>query len=63
MTAGVVGLIVVTTFTLARTAITDWRAAVIFAAALVAVYRWKSKLSIPAIMVGAGLIGWMWFSR
>jgi chromate transporter len=63
VTAGVVGLIVVTTFTLARTAIIDSRAAVIFAAALVVVYRWQSKLSIPAIMVGAGLIGWMWFSR
>jgi chromate transporter len=63
VTAGVVGLIAVTTITLARTAIPDWRAAVIFAAALVVVYRWKSKPAIPAIMVGAGLIGWLWFNR
>jgi chromate transporter len=61
VTAGVVGLIAVTTLTLGRTAIPDWRAAIIFAAALLVVYRWKSKLAIPVIMVGAGLIGWVWF--
>lgn len=62
VTAGVVGLIAVTTLTLGRSAIPDWRAAVIFTAALLVVYRWKSKLAIPAIMVGAGLIGWLWFN-
>jgi chromate transporter len=63
VTAGVVGLIAVTTFALARTAIPDWRAGILFVAALLVVYRWKSKLAIPVIMVAAGLIGWLWFSR
>jgi chromate transporter len=63
VTAGVVGLIAVTTLTLARPAIPGWPAAVLFVAALVVVYRWKSKLAIPAIMIGAGLIGWFWFNR
>ena len=63
VTAGVVGLIAVTTLTLARPAIPGWPAAVLFVAALVVVYRWKSKLAIPAIMMGAGLIGWFWFNR
>jgi chromate transporter len=62
VTAGVVGLIAITTITLARSAIPNWQAAVIFAAALLAVYRWKSKFAIPAIMAGTGLIGWLWFN-
>lgn len=62
VTAGVVGLIAITTITLARSAIPNWQAAVIFGAALIVVYRWKSKLAIPAIMVGAGLVGWLWFN-
>jgi chromate transporter len=62
VTAGVVGLIAITTITLARSAITNWQSAVIFAVALFVIYRWKSKLAIPAIMVSAGLIGWLWFN-
>lgn len=62
VTAGVVGLIAITTITLARPAIPNWQAAVIFAAALLVVYRWKSKFAIPAIVVGAGMIGWLWFN-
>jgi len=62
VTAGVVGLIAITTITLARSAITNWPSVVIFAVALLVVYRWKSKLAIPAIMVSAGLIGWLWFN-
>jgi chromate transporter len=62
VTAGVVGLIAITTLTLARSAIPGWQAIIIFAAALAVVYRWKSKFTIPAVMVGAGLAGWLWFS-
>jgi hypothetical protein len=25
------------------------------------VYRWKTKLAIPAIVMGAGMVGWMLF--
>jgi chromate transporter len=63
VTAGVVGLIAITTVTLARSPIHNWQAAVIFIAALLVVYRWKSKFAIPVIMVGAGLIGWLWLNR
>lgn len=62
VTAGVVGLIAITTLTLARSAIPDWQAAVVFAAALLVVYRWKSKFAIPSIMFGAGMVGWLWFN-
>ncbi len=61
VTAGVVGLIAITAVKLAVVAIPNASAALIFAAALVAVYSWKSKLAIPAIIVGAGLAGWLVF--
>lgn len=61
VTAGVVGLIVVTTLGLARVAIPTWSAALIFALALGVVYRWKSKLAVPAIVFAAGGAGWMLF--
>jgi chromate transporter len=63
VTAGVVGLIAITTINLALVAIPSWRAGIIFAAALVVVYRWKNKLAIPAIMAGAGLAGWFVFQQ
>lgn len=61
VTAGVVGLIAVTTVSLAIVAIPNLRALVIFAAALVVIYRWKTKLAVPTIVVGAGLAGWLAF--
>lgn len=63
VTAGVVGLIAITTVTLAWSAIPNPQAALICAAALLVVYRWKSKFAVPTIMLGAGLIGWFWFNR
>ncbi len=59
--AGVVGLIAITTVSLARAAIPNLAAAAIFLAALFVVYRWKNKLTIPVIVVGAGLIGFVCF--
>lgn len=59
VTASVVGLIAVTTIKLGHAAIGDWRSGVIFAAALLAIYRWQSKFTIPAIMLAAGVIGWL----
>lgn len=61
VTAGVVGVIVVTALGLARVAIPTWSAALIFAIALAVVYRWKSKLAVPAIVFGAGAAGWVLF--
>ncbi|WP_414662161.1 chromate efflux transporter [Horticoccus sp. 23ND18S-11] len=57
VTAGVVGLIVVTTIGLARTAVPNLPAAGIGVVALLAAYRWKSKFAIPFIMLAAGLAG------
>ncbi len=57
VTAGVVGLIAITTMNLALTAIPNLRALALFAVALVLVYSWKSKLSVPAIVVMAGTAG------
>ncbi len=62
VTAGVVGLIAITTVRLGVTAIPNGKAALIFVAALVVIYRWKNKLAIPAIVVGAGLLGWVAFN-
>ena len=37
------------------------RFGLIFAAALLVVYGWKNKLAVPAIVVGAGVAGWLAF--
>ncbi len=59
VTAGVVGLIAATTLILLRTAITDLPALLIFAVALLVLFRWKSKASIPVVVLGAALAGWL----
>jgi chromate transporter len=61
VTAAVVAIIAVTTVELALTAIPSWRALAIFAVALLVVYRWRAKLAVPALMLGAGLAGWAMF--
>jgi chromate transporter len=62
VTAGVVGLIAITTVSLGVTAIPGFKAVVIFALALVVIYRWKNKLTIPSIVAGSGLLGWLLFN-
>ncbi len=57
VTAGVVGLIAVTTLGLALSAVPDWRAALICLTALIVLYRWKSKLAVPGVVATAGLTG------
>jgi chromate transport protein ChrA len=59
--AGVVGLIAITTVSLAAIAIPNLTAAAICLTALVVLYRWKNKLTIPTIIAGAGLFGWLCF--
>ncbi len=61
VTAGVVGLIAMTTVSLGVAAIPNLGAGLIFAAALLVVYGWKNKLAVPAIVVGAGVAGWLAF--
>ena len=57
VTAGVVGLITVTAITLGIAAIPNLPALLIFAVALLIIFRWKSKLAVPAIIVMAGAAG------
>lgn len=61
VTAGVVGLIAVTALQLAFTTVTSGQAAAIFAGTLALLYVWKSKLAIPALMLGAGIAGYLVF--
>ncbi|MGH7944334.1 MAG: chromate transporter [Opitutaceae bacterium] len=59
VTAAVVGLIAITTITLAVTAVPNLKALAIFVGALIVLYRWKSKFAIPALIVTAGIGGAM----
>ncbi|MDP9312991.1 MAG: chromate efflux transporter [Chloroflexota bacterium] len=61
VTAGVVGLIAATTIELFRTAITSIPAFLIFAVALLVLFRWKSKLATPVIVLAAAVVGVLLF--
>jgi chromate transporter len=61
VTAGVVGIIVSTLITLGVSTITNIKALIIVAAALVPLYLWKSKAVIPTVILSAGLMGWFLF--
>ena len=63
VTAGVVGLIAVTAIGLFREAVIDIPTIIIFALALLAVYRWKAKAAVVGIMFGAGILGWLLFGK
>lgn len=63
--AGVAGLIAATTIELAlvvmdRVPSLVWAIA-IFAAGLALLYLWKSKLNLPAVILTAGMMGWLAF--
>lgn len=64
--AGVVGLIVVTAGELAvkvgRAVPSQIPALLIFSVALAALYRWKSKLVVPAVVLGSAIAGGLLFS-
>ena len=59
VTAGVVGLIAATTIVLLRAAITDLPALLIFTVGLVLLFRWTAKATIPVVVLGAGVAGWL----
>ena len=63
VTAGVVGLIVATTLDLGRAAITNFPAFIIFAIALIVLYRWKAKAAVAVVVSGAGALGLLLFRR
>lgn len=59
--AGVVGLIAATTLQLGAAAVEATPAPLVslaaFAAALAALYLWRARLAVPAVLAGAGLVG------
>lgn len=57
VTAGVVGLITATTLHLLQSGILDGPALVIFAIGVVVLFRWKSTLTVPLVVVGAAVAG------
>lgn len=57
ITAGVVGILAVTAIELAVTTVIDMQSAIIFAGALAALFLFKSRWAIPAIIVTAGIAG------
>ncbi|HKY55871.1 MAG TPA: chromate efflux transporter [Anaerolineales bacterium] len=59
--AGVVGLIAVTTIGLFQAAVTDLPSLGIFIVVLVVLYRWKSKWIIPIAIIGAGVVGLLFY--
>lgn len=60
VTAGVIGLIAVTTIRLFQAAITDVLAIAIFIVALLALYFIKSKFTIAFVIIGAGVISMLY---
>lgn len=61
VTAGVVGLIAAVLIMLAITTLTDLPKLLIFAAALFVLFRWKSKMNVPVVVLCAGLVGLLLF--
>jgi len=57
VTAGVVGLIAVTTVHLFRAAMTGLSALAIFALSLFVLYRWKAKTAVIFVVLAAGITG------
>jgi len=57
VTAGVVGLISATSLGLLGTALRDIPSIVIFCVGLILLYRWKSKMVVPVVVLAGGLIG------
>jgi chromate transporter len=57
VTAAVVGIIAATAVSLTAAALGSVAAGAIFAASLATVYLWRSRLAIPAVVIGAGLAG------
>jgi chromate transporter len=59
ITAGVVGLIAATAVVLVRSALVDIPALAIFVIGLLVLFRWKSKMSVPMVVLSAALAGWL----
>ncbi len=61
VTAGVIGLMAATSLLLMREGLAGLPSIAIFLTALLVLYRWKSKLAVPVVVLGAGLVGLPFF--
>lgn len=61
LTAGVIGLIGITTIELLQAGVTSLASFGIFAFALLVLYLWKSKIAIPVIVICSGIVGLVLF--
>ena len=57
VTAGVVGLITFTMLVLFRDAVKDYVTFAIFVVGLLILFKWKSKMNVPVVVIGAGAAG------
>lgn len=58
--AAVIGLIAAVTIDILRTSVVDFFTGVLAAASFFVLYRWHSKLTVVAVVLGCGLIGALW---
>ncbi len=61
LTAGVIGLIGITTIELLQVGVTSLTSFGIFAVALLVLYLWKSKIAIPVVVICSGMVGLLFF--
>jgi chromate transporter len=61
VTAGVVGLISATALTLLNETVRDLPSWVIFALGLLLLFRWKAKWAVAVVVLGAGVLGWLFY--
>jgi chromate transporter len=59
VTAGVVGVIGATALGILSETVTGQTAWVIFAVALLTLFRWKAQWAVAVVVIGAGLAGWV----
>lgn len=59
VTAGVVGMIAATALLFIYQNLRSPYTVIVFGIGLLLLYRWKSKAAIPAVVLGAGLAGWV----
>jgi chromate transporter len=57
VTAGVIGLMAVTTLRLLRAGVHGPAGLALFAAGLAVLYAWRSKLAVPVVVLAAGAVG------
>lgn len=67
VSAGVVGLIAITTIELGRSTANQTPsilvASIIFVLSLAVLYLWKNKLSVPIVVLVSGVLGFIFFGR